>query len=388
MKLVTTLFALETLGPEFQFKTRFMLGEGQLKDGTLSAAICVEASGDPTFASTRFDSDPIAALADRIALLGASNWNGGLGLCAPDDSPLLGPGWSWDDAGTSYTARPSQFIAFENKFTLRLASDGARVIERGNTLAGLGFQLVTHFDDEADDLSCRRAPLSPQVVCTLPKRATVFDTEVTVDEPMLLVARSLEAALAERGITWTSKPFTREGSWTLLHEVESPPLRDIARVTNQASINLFAEGLALAAVRDHSYAAWQREAADWLIAQGITANDVTLSDGSGLSHYNALSADAVVRLLQAAAHKSVGPAFFSSLAISGTSGTLKRRGLAVRGDVFAKSGTVSHHRALAGIGYLQGRGAVFFAMLVANHPGSVTDTNQVLDSFMSAMLLR
>jgi D-alanyl-D-alanine carboxypeptidase/D-alanyl-D-alanine-endopeptidase (penicillin-binding protein 4) len=394
MKLVATLFALDTLGPDFRFITRALLGPGDAGE----ADVCLDATGDPSFGGRRFEETEgaVDALADRIALLGVRSWRGALALCTPADDPPLGPGWAWDDAGLSYSARPTRFVAFENAFTLRLFGDGKAAQVQGDELSRLGLLLHVRFDASADDLSCRRPWGSPAVDCAMPARPGVYDTEVSIDDPLALLGVRLEDALRSRGVAWTRRlgppPRTLAG-FRPLHEVESPPLKELARVTNQISINLYAERLALAAAERASgragYAAYQQAVSTWLAGLLVSPNDATIVDGSGLSRLNALTPRALVQLLRAALGRPSGAPWLSGLAIAGASGTLKRRGAAAQGLVFAKTGTLSHQRAIAGLAYRDKatrHRAVFFAFLVGNHPGDTAATNRLLDAIMAALV--
>lgn len=93
-----------------------------------------------------------------------------------------------------------------------------------------------------------------------------------------------------------------------------------------------------------------------LRAIDIKENTYELADGSGLSTYNLLSPDLVVKLLQVIAKDfSLFPEFFDALAIAGVDGTLKNR--------FKESPLTRYFRAKTGAmsgvscisGYLQTR---------------------------------
>lgn len=89
-----------------------------------------------------------------------------------------------------------------------------------------------------------------------------------------------------------------------------------------------------------------------LIAQlGLSPDDYTVADGSGLSLYNYLTPQLVVRLLRYAwATPSVLQTLYPSLPIAGRDGTLKNRmrGTAAEGNVRAKTGTLRKIATLAG----------------------------------------
>jgi len=92
----------------------------------------------------------------------------------------------------------------------------------------------------------------------------------------------------------------------------------------------------------------ERELLDYI---GLDADRYKLADGSGLSLYNYLSAEAMVMLLRHAEREPhVFERLLQSLPIAGIDGTLKKRmaGTPAQGNVRAKTGTVTGVSALAG----------------------------------------
>jgi D-alanyl-D-alanine carboxypeptidase/D-alanyl-D-alanine-endopeptidase (penicillin-binding protein 4) len=111
---------------------------------------------------------------------------------------------------------------------------------------------------------------------------------------------------------------------------------------------------------------------------------VRIADGSGLSRFDRLTAEALVSLLRVgAADPAMRDAFVSSLAVAGVSGTLERR-LDVRptrGRVIAKTGTTLRASALAGF---VGRRYVF-AILQNGTPVPYWTARQAQDRFVTAL---
>jgi D-alanyl-D-alanine carboxypeptidase/D-alanyl-D-alanine-endopeptidase (penicillin-binding protein 4) len=121
-----------------------------------------------------------------------------------------------------------------------------------------------------------------------------------------------------------------------------------------------------------------------LARAGIRMAGVRIADGSGLSLLNRLTADALVDILRAAwADPVLRGSFVSSLAISGRSGTLKRRltRAPAAGQIFAKTGTTRHSTALAG--YVGGRYA--FAVVHNGPPLSHWWSRRAQDRFVTVL---
>ena len=105
--------------------------------------------------------------------------------------------------------------------------------------------------------------------------------------------------------------------------------------------------------------------------------------GSGVSHYNLLSAELLVRVL-ADMHKTGGASYEllrRSLPIGGVDGTLKSRmkGTAAEGRVFAKTGTVSAVSNLAGYVDTKSGRRLAFAIMCQNFVGSARPWRELQD---------
>jgi D-alanyl-D-alanine carboxypeptidase/D-alanyl-D-alanine-endopeptidase (penicillin-binding protein 4) len=102
---------------------------------------------------------------------------------------------------------------------------------------------------------------------------------------------------------------------------------------------------------------------------GVEDGALRLDDGSGLSHQNRVTADALIRVLEYNWYGRNRDAFLATLAVGGQDGTLERRfknGL--RGRVFAKTGYIDTVGALSG--YVRARDDQWYAfsILINNLP--------------------
>ena len=139
-----------------------------------------------------------------------------------------------------------------------------------------------------------------------------------------------------------------------LHVVQTPlPL--VLERCNKNSQNLFAEAI-LKRLGHHETGA----RGSWLngtAAVRIFLNDILgpysavtiVSDGSGLSRDNRVTAQLVVNLLAAMNEDTqLGPVYRNSLAISGEQGSLKNRLGDLNGDVYGKTGYIKGVSCLSG----------------------------------------
>lgn len=151
-------------------------------------------------------------------------------------------------------------------------------------------------------------------------------------------------------------------------KIKTTPLDEWVNITNTNSNNDYAEALlrqvgGVSAVKDT------------LTQLGINPNSYRLSDGSGLSRQNLASPITLVQLLRAMSVAKNRDIFYSSLAVAGVSGTLKRRFhlTPVEGHLHGKTGTLTGVRALSGYLEHPEYGVLVFS-IIANQPSNSGDS--------------
>ncbi|HEY6210798.1 MAG TPA: D-alanyl-D-alanine carboxypeptidase/D-alanyl-D-alanine-endopeptidase, partial [Vicinamibacterales bacterium] len=213
---------------------------------------------------------------------------------------------------------------------------------------------------------------------------------VSVDNPTLFFVTSLRAALIDGGIDVTGKavdidairdPPPMDGSPLVTYR--SPPLSQLAIRLMKDSQNQYAETLLKTIGRTAgtpTAAGGRASVQATLRAWGIADDDLIQRDGSGLSRYDYVTADALTAIL---AHVDRDPMlrgpFEASLPVAGRDGTLTNRmkGTAADGNARAKTGSMTNVRALSG--YLtSGDGEPLVFSILANNfevaPAAVTGT--------------
>jgi D-alanyl-D-alanine carboxypeptidase/D-alanyl-D-alanine-endopeptidase (penicillin-binding protein 4) len=147
----------------------------------------------------------------------------------------------------------------------------------------------------------------------------------------------------------------------------SKPLPEMVRDINKLSDNVGARNLLLSLSpgfpdRPATLAGAQKVVGMWLRDQGLSDGDVQVENGSGLSHTERAKPRALVQLLRKAWHTEQALAFFESLPIAGVDGTLKHRMLSGRatGQAYLKTGSLNDTRALAG--YVHGASGTMYAV--------------------------
>jgi serine-type D-Ala-D-Ala carboxypeptidase/endopeptidase (penicillin-binding protein 4) len=208
--------------------------------------------------------------------------------------------------------------------------------------------------------------------------------------PALAAAKMLRARLVDRGIKvdGRAKLGRADPSSTVIATEQSPALRWLVRTMDRQSDNFYAEMLtklvgALEA-DEGTTSAGTKVIRKELRSRDVPMRGVVLSDGSGLSAYDRLTATAVARLLRSAfADSAISQVFVDSLPVAGVNGTLFDRmtsGPAYR-NVYAKTGTTDSASALSG--YVRSR--YVFSILMNGSPIPWWYARQAQDRFAQVL---
>ena len=156
------------------------------------------------------------------------------------------------------------------------------------------------------------------------------------------------------------------------------------------SQNLYAETLlkTLATDSPHSADSGLREAAAALQTWGVGADALIQRDGSGLSRYDYVSADALVAILTHIDRdeRLRGP-FEATLPIAGRDGSLSNRmkGTAAEGNARAKTGSMSNVRGLSGYVTTADGEPLVFSILANNFETPAATVNDATDKIVVAL---
>lgn len=164
--------------------------------------------------------------------------------------------------------------------------------------------------------------------------------------------------------------------------MQSPPLSVIAAQTLKPSQNLYTElilrtlGKAMAPATAASGTARTSESAGlevvkaFLKEAGVESAALVLSDGSGLSRNDMITAEATVQLLTYMSRHAQANAFREALPIAGVDGTLRNRmkGTVAENNVRAKTGSLSSAASLSGYLTTAAGERLVFSIMVNNFP--------------------
>jgi serine-type D-Ala-D-Ala carboxypeptidase/endopeptidase (penicillin-binding protein 4) len=437
-KLVTSVAALELLGPAYEWRTR-AFATAPVRAGRLQGDLVIVGGsagltpGELERWFRQMRSEGLTSIAgnivmEHVAFLHESNeWRETVEVRAePEPEPVPTPVAAQMRRGAPgslvVTVSPSK--GPRAIVTVNPRPAGASIVNDVSMGEGCVAFAVWETPDEGGppqlavrgswdpscgkrDVAAVRAPASVKLVQDAPQQPMpgLRLPAVTAPAPTLPAAPQIVAGLwreaggriAGRVIEtprWSgSERLRSQAPWSSQIAV---PLAEVLREMNKTSNNLAARGLLLSLAEGGSMmkkvgfgsgeAARLRDAQarvhEWLRSQGFADDDIRVDVGSGQSRAERGKPRAMVQLLTKAWRGASAKPLVDSLPIAGVDGTLAHRMLKgpATGQAFLKTGTLSDTRALAG--YVKGKsGQVYAVAMMVNHPRAAMVT-PALDAFI------
>ncbi len=385
LKLVVAASALDTLGPQHRFETRFVADAIPDESGTLRGGLWLVGGGDPTLASSD--------LLNGIGFL----YHGGLrrvdGSLEVDDSAFSGPEqnprWDPSDLEYDYAAGTSAISLDEGTIAFDVTPGGVggtAEIRPNPPNTGISFAgaIRTTYGDSFVTIERRPEPLATG---TTVDRAIEPHTTYDVDghiaagatqtflKPVLgmpgYVGGAVMAMLAKRqiGVAGGFRPGVAPLSAVTLWSHRSPTLEAIVREMLVNSNNHTAETLLRILGEtsgrpgtDGAGIAFEKRQLD---ALGVPRPKMALYDGSGLAPSDRIAPLTLAKLIINEARSRYGAIFVRSLPLVGLEGTVKRHDIHLAlGRTRAKSGHIEGVNGLAGTIETLHHGRIAFAFIV------------------------
>jgi PBP4 family serine-type D-alanyl-D-alanine carboxypeptidase len=389
-KLFTSAAALDALGADFRFTTEIAADGVVDEDSVLQGDLIVLAGGDPTIELKSVDSlrgPVLRAWADSLLAHGIRRVHGDIVLRTWPYRRESAPGsWEVGDVNAGF-APPMDGFGFNSNVCQLLVLPASAPGDSARFVLDPPFAPV--------HLKPRVSTIPAPSECWLDLQAAPADTTaviagempldedgeflwISVQDPARYFGLALKDALEKRGIATdggvvVDRSVPNDGA--PLRELfvhSSSPLPAVLALMNKESDNFSGEHVLRALGLAAGGAADRRAGLDAVLRYaarfGIGKSSLHLEDGCGLSRQNLVSACAVVGLLRAVHTSPERDVFVSTLAVSGTDGTLAYRLNApqVVGRIRGKTGTMTQVSNMAG--YLQTEDGEEFAFaMLCNH---------------------
>jgi D-alanyl-D-alanine carboxypeptidase/D-alanyl-D-alanine-endopeptidase (penicillin-binding protein 4) len=403
MKIFTTATALLRFGPGFTYKTNIYY-TNSVENGVLQGDLIIKGSGDPTIAPRFSNGDSRAyfrSWADSLIAKGITKIEGNI---VGDESYFttdrLGFGWQWDDEPFWYSAQISALTFNDNCVDVTIIA-GDKIgnspevsLSPQTNYVSIENKAVTTKADSVRTLFITRPRLQNKILIRneFPINKPKMTRSISVEDPARFFIHVLCEVLEDKGIDLSGDLKIEKNpgqidysNHSLLFTHQSPPLSEIIEVVNKRSQNLYTEQLLVTIAAEYGKDASAAEGIEvvnnTLVRMGISKNEFSMRDGSGLSRFNLISPHTVSLLLRYMSNHNYFPYVYNSLPSAGVDGTLRSRmkNSPAEGYVRAKTGTVGHVRNLSG--YVESRsGEIFlFSFLVNNYLLPTQSINNLQD---------
>jgi serine-type D-Ala-D-Ala carboxypeptidase/endopeptidase (penicillin-binding protein 4) len=403
-KILTTATALAQLGPDFRYRTAIVAGGPLLGDTLIDGDLLVMGRGDPSV-SARFHGDamrPLRAVADSLHARGIRTIRGAVrpgGNAFP--GATLGYGWSWEDLESGYSAAVDELLLDEGVSTVVVhggAAPGAapRVTTRpARTSPAVRADVQTVGRTPGDTASPTRIRVVKDtagggvIVTGVIAAGDSASVVVTHRDPSAMFTAALHEALVDRGIAVLGhqRPAAAmRDTRDTLAVIVSPPMSEILGGLMKPSQNQVAEmvyrTLGLERGARGTAAEGQRIVERQLLEWGAAEGGFVVRDGSGLSRYNYVSPETILRTLSAMRSHQHATAFLATMPVAGVDGTLRNRmrGTPAEANLRAKTGSVAQARSLSGYVTSAGGELLTFSFLANNWSVPAREIERAQDS--------
>jgi serine-type D-Ala-D-Ala carboxypeptidase/endopeptidase (penicillin-binding protein 4) len=362
IKVVTTIAALDLLGPAYTWHTRASV-RGALNDGVLDGDLILQGGGDPYMTLERWWS-----FAHALRAKGLKSIHGDIVIDNTAFSlPPEDPGKFDGRPNRAYNVVPDALMVNFQSIEFRVVPDAsARRVDVIASPAPVNLAIEDHVRFAAGRCGGTAGRVDFKVASASWDR--------------VVFSGALSAHCAERSFTRVLLQPTTYAFGTfveLWHElggefsgklrVEAAPadarallsfdslsLGEIVRLTNKFSSNLLARHLLLTMGEERlgNPATLEKGAAaiaEWSRDRGLDLQGMDIDNGSGLSRRTHISVLQMAQTLSAAYHSRFAPEFLASLPLAGVDGTLRSRmKMSPAGDVRLKTGHLDGVSGVAG----------------------------------------
>jgi D-alanyl-D-alanine carboxypeptidase/D-alanyl-D-alanine-endopeptidase (penicillin-binding protein 4) len=405
LKIVTSAAALEILGDGYRFKTKIGYVGEILKASELKGDLVIVGGGDPTLGSEYFNHvescrDFVNIWVQKIKAAGIRKINGNIILDGSlYDSEKIPPTWIWGDIGNYYGAGASALTCYDNLFRItfkspKQAGERTEIIATYPKIEGLKIENeVVASDDKRDLAYVFGSPLDKNRVIrgTIPKDRKAFIIKAAVHQPEELLAKDILNQLAKDGIFISGEvkfETTNKNQFQTIYIHESLKLEEIVKVLNYESINLFAEHLVMQIAAEKT-GMGNREKGIAMIkeywqSKGIETGNLFMEDGSGLSHFNAISPAQINSILIFMAQKSKNSEIFINSLPNAGSGTLSgfNTSFFPGNSLKAKSGSMTRVRCYAGYLHTDSDKKIAFTIMYNHFSGTHSKLTKEIENLL------
>ena len=428
MKLVTSIAAMEMLGPQYRWKTD-LFTNGQIEGDTLKGDLLLRGSGDP-----KLIPEEISKLLSNLKSLGIKKILGNLIFDrSAYEKPQYESSFSDGESQRAYNAAPDALLFAFNSLSFQFfpnTENDLVLIKQTPRLANLkidnNLKVVENpfcIDWKKDIHISLEHQSNDSWLATFnglyPSACKSAVWNIVASDIDSFLAQSVIAAWEDVGGIWLKKPSFKNGnldkSFRPILTHFGIPLYESVKDMNKFSNNVMAKQLFLTISLEKSgkgsnTAKSERMVREWLKKYNLDMPELVMENGSGLSRIERISSKHLNDILVLGLNSDSRNYFTESLPIAGVDGTMKHRlldkirkylpnkkenGLLIKNTrdypdtlqkygAYIKTGTLMDVRSISG--YVVSRtGQVYVVTSFINHPNASTGRN-IHDALLTWLL--
>lgn len=375
LKLITTLSALNILGPEYTFETKISYSGDIEPDGTLSGDLYIVGSGDPTLGSPRVAlGGDVLSFNKLIVDIGMTIRNHGItcidGEVIADesifDSYPISPSWQWNDLGNYYASGAWGINANENEYYIYFQRNmGIGHMTKLHSyepyIPKLDLQNEVSIDSSntPDNAYVFGGPyeFNKRIVGTIPFGKGLFRIKGSIPDPPTFFAYHVYDQLRKYQIEASGYKAKFKAKRVRMEDIktyESPSLEKIAKITNFHSVNIYAESL-MKTIGAEKNNQGSGGAGLYIIHKnmrklGLNLTPLHMEDGSGLSARNIISSKFMCEFLDKMYDEINHDLLLSTMPHPGSISTVQgvSTGGRAKSNIWVKSGSMERIQTFSG----------------------------------------
>ena len=381
MKVLTTLVALDILGPAYRWRTDVFV-QGELQEGRLDGDLLIKGYGDPFMVAER-----VWQMLRNIRRAGIKEISGDLLIddswfdvddydpAAFDRQPLRAYNVAPNALLMNFKVIRYQFepdpVANTVAVSLEPPLKNLRVENRLHLVAGRcrGFQrgIAITSNKSLDEVT---------FTGNFPSGCRQYALDRSALSHNQYVYGLFRSLWLESGGVFSGgwRNVVAEKSLQPLLSFDSLPLSEVIASVNKHSNNVMARNLLFTLAAEVNGDPGTEESgiqviSKWLVDKQLESRDIVIENGAGLSRKIRITAQHMAAILKYAWRQPYMPEYLASMSLSGLDGTLEERftDTGLIGKAHLKTGSIDHVTAIAG--YLQSRtGRRFAVVVLQNYP--------------------
>ncbi len=396
MKLLTTLSALEILGPEHQWETRYW-ANGAISNGVITGDLILQGGGDPFITADRFRHH-IWSIRQR----GIHTITGDLVIDnSLFDLPAHNPADFDGRPSRLYNVGPDAALVnlSATRFVIHPMADGI-IVFADPPLAGL--EVKNNIQPESGKCTHRGRGWSYGVHRQGGKVIAAFKGKYRIRCGQYSIARSVvsnhEYTFRLFKFLWIHSGGIFNGGYRIgttpenanaITRQPSETLAEVITSINKYSNNVMSRQLLLSldtpdAHRPATIGGARTAIRNWLSRRVAAMPDLIIDNGSGLSRKSRITAANLSTILHAGWISNYRPEFLSSLPLAALDGTMRKRlrGSAVHGRARIKTGLINGVRSMAGYVNADNNKQYTVAMMIESSSVNYRNGNAIQDAVL------